>query len=223
MLEKAEYSNDPDVVTNIFSKKEKQVVFVPTGRADDFTDPSYHLPHFYELWACWDTVYSEFWSDAASTSREYWKKSVHPVTGLAPDYSKFDGTPFAPWGDHDKFQYDAWRVAMNIAMDYVWFARDEWAVEQSNRILNFFYSLGVKDYGHRFTLDGRQLSDDHSTGLVAMNSVACLASTNKNRREFLEDFWNVSIPTGRYRYYDGMLYMLGLLQVSGNFQIYNFQ
>ena len=54
-----------------------------------------------------------------------------------------------------------------------------------------------------------------------MNTVACLASTNDNTKDFVEDLWNVEIPTGKYRYYDGMLYMLGMLQVSGNFRIYD--
>ena len=54
-----------------------------------------------------------------------------------------------------------------------------------------------------------------------MNTVACLASTNDNAKDFVEDLWNVEIPTGKYRYYDGMLYMLGMLQVSGNFRIYD--
>jgi oligosaccharide reducing-end xylanase len=65
------------------------------------------------------------------------------------------------------------------------------------------------------------LGKDHSTGLVAMNAVAGLASTNENRRAFIEEFWNTPVPTGRYRYYGGMLYMLALLQVSGNFRIYD--
>ena len=49
MLSKVELSDDRKVVTNMFNKKEKQIVFVPAGEADDFTDPSYHVPHFYEL------------------------------------------------------------------------------------------------------------------------------------------------------------------------------
>lgn len=222
VLNKTESSNERNVVTNIFNKKEKQVVFVPSGEADDFTDPSYHLPHYYELWARWADKENQFWYDAAETSREYFKKVVNPETGLTPDYSKFDGTPYDPWGGgHDKFQFDAWRVVSNIAIDYLWFAKDEWQVTQSNKLLNFFHSKGVKTYGNNFTLDGTQFSNDHSTGLVAMNAAACLASTNDNRKDFIDDLWNAKIPTGKYRYYDGMLYMLGLLQVSGNFKIYD--
>jgi oligosaccharide reducing-end xylanase len=70
-------------------------------------------------------------------------------------------------------------------------------------------------------LDGRKLADDHSAGLVAMNAVACLASTNVNRKDFVEELWNTPVPSGPYRYYDGLLYMMAMLQVSGNFKIHD--
>jgi oligosaccharide reducing-end xylanase len=223
MLSKTEFSDDPKVITNMFSKKEKMVVFVPAGEADDFTDPSYHVPHFYELWALWDDNNNQFWSDAAKVSRGYLKKATHPKTGLAPDYSHFDGTPYNPWnGGNDNFQFDAWRVAMNVAVDYQWFKRDEWAVEQSNRLLNFFYAEGIKDYVGVYTLDGtKKLSTDHNPGLVSMNAVAALAATNQNRKDFVDELWNLPVPAGLGRYYDGCLYMLAMLQVSGNFKIYH--
>jgi oligosaccharide reducing-end xylanase len=150
------------------------------------------------------------------------KKTLHPVTGLAPDYAQFDGKPYStPWNPSAaNFQYDAWRVAMNVAVDYVWFKKDDWAVAQSNRLLDFFMSVGLKTHGNVFTLDGKQLINDHSLGLVSMNAVAALASTNENRKLFVEELWNADVPTGQYRYYDSVLYMLGMLQVSGNFRIY---
>ena len=110
---------------------------------------------------------------------------------------------------------------MNVAIDWVWFKKDPWEVTQSNRLLNFFHSQGTDTYGNQYTLDGKKLGEDHSAGLVAMNAVAALASTNENRKEFVEDFWNTPIPSGFYRYYDGMLYMLAMLQVSGNFRIHD--
>jgi oligosaccharide reducing-end xylanase len=222
MLNKADSSDSPHVITNMFSKKEKQVVFVPIGNADDFTDPSYHLPHFYELWGRWADKDNKFWCEAASVSRSFLKKTVNPETGLAPDYAKFDGTPYN-WfnrGNND-FRFDAWRVAMNIAIDYEWFAKEKWEVTQSDKLLNFFYSQGVSRYGNQYLLNGKELGEDHSTGLVAMNAVAALAATFDKRNEFVQQLWDVEIPNGLYRYYDGMLYMLGLLQVSGNFRIYN--
>jgi oligosaccharide reducing-end xylanase len=210
-----------EIVTNMFNKKEKLVAFVPEAQANHFTDPSYQLPHFYELWARWADEDNHFWCDAAWASRKLLQKAAHPVTGLMPDYTHFDGTPVSPWaGGHDDFRFDAWRVGMTVAIDWIWFEKDEWEVTQSNRLLDFFHSQGTDAYGNQYTLDGKKLGEDHSAGLVAMNAVAALASTNDNRREFVQELWNTPVPAGFYRYYDGMLYMLAMLQVSGKFRIY---
>jgi oligosaccharide reducing-end xylanase len=221
MLNKVESSDNDTTVTNMFNKTEKQVVFVPVGNADDFTDPSYHVPHFYELWARRADENADFWKEAASVSRMFLKKAAHPETGLTPDYANFDGTPTDFFnGGHDDFRFDAFRTAMNIAVDYIWFGRDEWAVEQNNRMLNFFTSEGLDEYVNQYTLDGKRLSSDRSSGLIAMNAAACLAATVENRKDFVQALWNIPVPTGRYRYYDGLLGMLAMLQLSGNFQIY---
>lgn len=222
MLNKIPESDNESDITNMFNIKEKMVVFVPNGAADKFTDPYYHFPHYYELWAKWADKNNDFWAACAEKSRAFWKLNIHPKTGLASDYAKFDGTPYeSQWGgNHDEFRYDAWRVGMNIALDYIWFAKDPWQIEQSNRMLNFFYSQGIDTYASLYTVDGKVIPSDHSIGLVAMNAAAALAATIEQRREFVEAFWNAQIPEGIYRYYDGTLYMLAMLLVSGNFKIY---
>jgi oligosaccharide reducing-end xylanase len=211
------------IATNMFDPEHKQVVFVPSsGRASQFTDPSYHLPHYYELWTRWADEDNEFWAEAAIASREFFKKATHPETGLMSDYAEFDGAPADPWGGgHDAFRFDAWRNGMNVAVDYAWFAADEWEVEQSDRLLNFFYDQGINSYANQYTLEGEALSSDHSLGLVATNAVAGLAATTDKTPEFVQKLWEASPPTGTWRYYDGMLYMLGLLNASGNFRIYS--
>ncbi len=210
-----------DGVTNMFNRKVKLVVFVPTDRANQFTDPSYQLPHYYELWSRWAERDNDFWREAATASRALLRKAANPETGLSPDYCNFDGTQVKWWrGGHEDFRFDAWRVAMNAAMDYEWFGKDEWEVTECNKLLDFFRGQGINDYGSQYTLDGKRLGKDHSTGLVAMNAVAALASTNADRKEFVKALWDAKIPSGLYRYYDGMLYMMAMLQVSGNFRIY---
>lgn len=72
-------------------KDNKLIKFVPNC---DWSDPSYHLAHFYELFALWaDEEDRPFWKEAAEASREYLKKACHPVTGLAAEYANYDGTP----------------------------------------------------------------------------------------------------------------------------------
>jgi len=109
---------------------------------------------------------------------------------------------------------------MNVAVDWIWFARDEWAIEQSNRLLDFFHSEGLERYANQYTLDGKPLSAERSPGLIAMNSVAALAATTPLRTAFVRAVWEQPVPDGPGRYYDGLLHMLALLQLSGNFRIY---
>ncbi len=209
-------------VSNMFNARHHLVAFVPSKNADHFSDPSYQTPHFYELWARWAALDNGFWCDAASASRTLLNRTADTATGLSPDYCNFDGTPVVSWpGQHNDFRFDAWRVGMNQAIDWVWFAKDRGEVNRSNRLLSFFHSQGEESYGNQYSLGGTKLSNDHSTGLVAMNASACLASTLDIRRTFVRQLWDANTPSGLYRYYDGMLYLLGMLQVSGNFRIYD--
>jgi oligosaccharide reducing-end xylanase len=210
-------------VTDMFDRTEKQVVFVPRGPGARFTDPSYHLPAFYELWARWAAAPEDraFCAELAATSRALFKKSAHPKTGLMPDYANFDGTPHvAPWPGHEDFRYDAWRTLSNPALDYSWWAADPWAVLQSNRVLTFLASQGP-DCPDRFKIDGTPVSKKVNTsGLVAMAATAGLAADPDIARPFVQRLWDLPMPTGRFRYYDGLLTMLALLEASGNFRIY---
>jgi len=207
----------------IFEPEKKMVRFTPDVANWNHTDPSYHLPAFYELWAQVGPVKDrEFWKEAASVSRNFFQRAAHPVTGLAPDYANFDATPWAaPWNKNSvDFQADSWRNVMNWSVDWAWWRKDARQRELSDRIQSFFESKGVSSYGNRFKLDGTQIGNDHSTGLVAVNAVAGLAATHPRSKLFVEAFWNAPVPTGQYRYYDGMLYLLAMLHCSGEFRIW---
>ncbi len=223
MLHQDLYAGQYSGVTPMINKTHKQIVFVPYASAAEFTDPSYHLPAFYELWAKWANEDNSLWLEVALASRELFKKTCHTNTGLSPDYANFDGTPKTGWGDHHRFEYDAWRTIMNISIDYYWWKKDSWAVTQANRLLNFFYNEGVTTYGNRYELDGTKVGTPHSPGLVAMNATAALISTHPNRLAFVQDLWNIQPTTGTWRYYDGCLYLLGLLHVSGKFRAWGIE
>ena len=79
----------------LFDENNKMVLFVPeSGRGPSYTDPSYHLPAFYELWARWGPAEDrDFWLGAAQASRDYFSKVANPDTGLTPHDSNFDGSP----------------------------------------------------------------------------------------------------------------------------------
>jgi len=206
-------------ITNMFDEKEKQVVFVPYAASAKHTDPSYHLPSFYQLWSYWANNKRWFWAEVADKSREMFPKFAHPTTGLMPDYANFDGTPTG--GSHADFRFDAWRCAMNMGMDYAWFKASEVQVTLINRLHNFFASKGVESYKNQYSLSGNELSGGaHSPGLVACNAGGALASNQKVAWEFIDDFFKITLTSGQYRYYDGLLYFMNYLHLSGNFKIY---
>jgi oligosaccharide reducing-end xylanase len=207
----------------IFHPEHRMIRFTPDRENSEHTDASYHLPAFYELWARFGPALArEFWQEAAAVSRDYFYRAAHPQTGLTPEYGNFDGTPWAaPWHPGaTNFLADAWRTAMNWSMDWAWWQADPRQKELSNRLQAFFASQGMEAYGSRYTLAGRPLGKDHSTGLVAMNAVASLAATHPRARRFVEEFWSAPIPSGQYRYYDGMLYLLAWLHCSGEFRVW---
>lgn len=210
-------------LTNMFNLDEKKVVFVPQYDNADYSDPSYHLPAFYDLWALWAKQDNQFWADAADTSRVYLHKAMHPNTGFTTDYMTFDAKPqettFNDRSHH--FSGDSWRVAMNVAMDCSWWGQEDWHSERLDSLLEFVSSKGTR-YQSQFTQDGELLSPNwEGTGFYAMNGVAPLGATTQNSWDFIKKSWSLQIPTGTYRYYDGLLYLLGFLNTAGEYKIWN--
>ena len=62
---------------NMFNKEHKMPVFCPIGNAATFSDPSYHLPAFYEVWAREAEQDNDFWSEAAEASRQHFKDATN--------------------------------------------------------------------------------------------------------------------------------------------------
>jgi oligosaccharide reducing-end xylanase len=206
------------------------ILFVPEVSPAPFTDPSYHLPAFYELWARWGPEEDRpFWEHAAEVSRAFFVKTTNPETGLAPSYANFDGTPHANrFPQSGEFGYDAWRTASNWSVDWSWWQKAPAEQELSDHIQKFFAAQGIEKYGPVFTLDGKDLGattglthEDHPAGLVGTNAVAGLAAADRKRAtQFTEALWHTPIPSGQNRYYDGMLYLMSLMHLSGEFRIW---
>ncbi|MCU1247750.1 MAG: hypothetical protein JWQ49_779 [Edaphobacter sp.] len=215
----------PRIVTvgPMVNEEAKMILFVPGSDRNTFTDPSYHLPGFYELWSRWGPIEDRsFWAQASEASRAFFPKTTNPSTGLAPDYANFDGTPRAGFNPMSaNFAYDSWRTASNWSVDYSWWHKSPDEPILSDRIQKFLLAQGISTFADRYTLDGKPLSQRHSPGMVATTATASLAATpGDTSKAFLTALWNTSIPSGEQRYYDGMLYMMSLLHCSGNFRIW---
>jgi oligosaccharide reducing-end xylanase len=220
----------PHTVGAEMNQDPPMIKFVPEVSPHEFTDPSYHLPAFYELWARWGPEDDRaFWASAAEASRALFPKAANPETGLVPNFIKFDGSPMSgPFAQRATvFGYDAWRTASNWSVDWSWWRKSPTEQTLSDHIQNFFESQGMDSYGPMFTLDGqpqkpdpRVTHEEHPEGLVATNAVAGLAATDREReKRFTEALWNTKIPSGQSRYYDGMLYLMSLMHAGGEFRI----
>jgi endo-1,4-beta-D-glucanase Y len=221
-LSKVQSKTGAGGINNLFNTNSKLITFGPNTGSYDYTDPSYNLPGFFELWGRWSTSNKTFWQQTPAASRKLIRDASHPTSGLTTDYSNFDGTPKTTSfnSSSHRFMYDAWRTIMNLGMDYQWFQADAQQPVIAERYLNFFKNQG-SNYRNHYDWNGSNAGGDHSTGLVACNAVASLAVNNTAlTTPFVQEFWNIGLPTGTYRYYDGVLYMLAMLNCSGDFKIW---
>ena len=218
----------------------KLITFTPDGFGQRFTDPSYHIPAFYEVWAKWaDDGRSDFWMECAQKSRELLHKCTNAQTGLNGDQCQFDGSemqmprfpgmPQRPEGaprrnGNNNFRYDSWRVPMNIALDYEWSCADaEWQRAYGERIQNFLYSQGIDTFVDQYRVDGTLPEGNeilqaggfrklrHSIGLVATSAAASVMCSHDKRREFIKALWEAKHVPFEDGYFDA--YYDGLLRL----------
>ncbi len=184
-----------------------------------FSDPSYHLPHFYELFSRWaDESDRPFWARAAIKSREYLTIACHPETGLAPEYAHYDGTPESSRG-HGDFFSDAYRVAMNIGLDSLWFGKRPEYKRITDHLQSFLFD---KEPYMTYRIDGTPVEPPalHPTAVIATTAAASLATDTVLSKEWVHKFWNTPLRTGERRYYDNCLYFFCMLMLAGEYHIY---
>ena len=218
----------------------KLITFTPDGFGQQFTDPSYHIPAFYEVWAKWaDDGRSDYWLECAEKSREFLHKCINEQTGLNADMCQYDGSEMqmprfpgmrqqpnqAPHRNGaNNFRYDSWRVPMNIALDYEWSSKDgEWQRQYGEKIQNFFYSQGVDTFVDQYRTDGTLPEGNeilqaggfrklrHSIGLVATVAAASVMCSHEKSKAFVDALWNAKHEPFEDGYFDA--YYDGLLRL----------
>ncbi|HEY8659782.1 MAG TPA: glycosyl hydrolase family 8 [Hanamia sp.] len=222
-----------DGIYSIINIQHKQITFTPEGNNYNFTDPSYQLPAFFEVWALYaKDGHEQFYRDCADTARAFLHRACSSPTGLNADQTSFDGKPFARGKMKPAFRYDSWRVPMNIAMDYNWFGNDrKWQQNYAERIQHFFKSKGINSFDDQFNLDGSKpewilpaggfQKLRHSLGLLA--TAATTEMIRKDNFDFVHALWNAKLQPysdGYFDpYYDGLLYLFSLMHLSGKYQL----
>ena len=228
--------NGTDRITNVINVEQKKITFVPDSSGYNWTDPSYFLPAFFEVWAEYaEDGHKQFYRDCADSARAFLHRACSSGTGLNADATEFSGVPRS-FGRrfHAAFRFDSWRVPMNIAMDYSWFAKDrEWQQDYCRRIQNFLFCRGIDSFVDQYNIDGtppqfilpaggyRELR--HSLGFVATSAAASIMGTQAKSWKFVDAVWNAKLepyPDGYFDpYYDGILYLFSLMHLSGNYRI----
>lgn len=213
---------DALVTKGAFDQGNHLVKFGPT--CCNYSDPSYVLPAFYEVWACFDTKNQQFWKQAVTAGRTHLQRATDRPNGLAPYLSNYDGSPHQ---NGSYFDTDAWRVVGNIMMDYNLYNQDAWKVDFANRFADFFDMQRDKELiPAQFELNGdvrikdgmREEYAELAKGLWSQNAFVAYAVEPEQGRTYVQTLWDLPLPTGQYRYYDGVLYMLSMLHLSGNFR-----
>ena len=195
------------------------IKFIP-DRPD--TDASYHLPHFYELFALLaDEQDRPFWRKAAIESRKYQNLACDKDTGMAPEKGEFDGTPSSN-PSRSQFYSDAYRVAMNIGLDAAWFNKDARLGDIIDKLQTYFSENTKLGEYNSYTIKGEPLDVPamHPYAIIATNAAGSLASRGKYRMDWVKYFWDLPLRKGDRRYYDNCLYFFSLLMLAGRYRIY---
>ena len=164
------------------------IKFVPET---PFTDPSYHLPHFYELFARMaDEQDRPFWKKAAEESRKFLSITCDKHTGMASEYTEFDGTPKLLFHKKWQFYSDAYRVAMNIGLDAAWFGGDERLGDIADKLQAYFSENTKLGAYQAYTIKGEPFDEPamHPVAIIATNAAGSLAAKGKYRMDWVRDF-----------------------------------
>jgi len=197
----------------MWDPKTKLIRFVPNLA---FSDPSYHLPHFYDRFAKLANGDDRaFWQSAAQASRAYLEKTCDPHTGMAPEYAHMDGQPETEHG-HGDFFSDAYRVAMNIGLDTGWNGPQPAYRAIADHLQSFLW--GREPY-QTYTIQGEAKEPQalHPTAIIATTAAASLATDTPLSREWVLRFWQTPPRKGERRYYDNCLYFFCLLMLAGRY------
>lgn len=191
------------------------IEFVPDS---GFTDPSYHVPHFYRLFAqVADERDRSRWLDIEQASLVFLPLAMHPLTGMCPEYSTYEGEPIYGM-DHHYFYSDSYRTILNVVLSGSWPEREklQWMSDRAAALTEFFCAIPTGDF-RRYEIDGTDggINSLHPVGLLATLGSAYMLNQSDESSVLAERFWETDLQTGARRYYDNFLYAFSFLALAG--------
>lgn len=215
-------------------------------RNNTTVDPSYILPAFYTLFAKWSGNHNGDWANIAKAGRRHLAICVNTSTGLMVG-SPTTNIPFDwdAWRTAQNIVQDIWmsdlyfngaaRAEYGDWRGSITGSDKSFITNWCNTFLGFWEKKrDSKGYWPLWSLDGQTKFGDANQnktglrpGLAAMNAYAANYATAKAPDgtllsvKFAQDLWDIEPPTdNQYIYYDGLLYMLGMLHATGNWKIF---
>jgi len=120
------------------------IVFSPS--VANVTDPSYNIPAFYNYFAARVTAQADkdYWTNAATVSRSFLQTHLStapsglPTFLASPAGSYLSGNLFTGQANPAQYyEYDAWRVALNVALDAHLMGAQAWQKTAIDKIHTF--------------------------------------------------------------------------------------
>ncbi len=173
---------------------------------------NYLMPAFYDFWAERQPNRAEYWRGIANRSREILEEVPEAKTGLIPETVTFEGERVLGF---DNYINITSRTLLNVTLDQTWHQPGGWIATNNERLLDFFLSIGIEDYVAEYYSNGLPYNGFNTLAHRSLVALAAGTSRKPEHDAFLEDLLVQEIPTGQFRYYDGLLYLLALIVLSG--------
>jgi len=204
-----------DNIANVFDATTALAREQPNLATAGYTRSSLQMPGAYLLWA--QASGDPFWLRAAVAGRALLVASADPTTGLWPMRNYFDGSAASGF---DIYRSQGYRTQFNLALDAAWGGGNTAQTALADRVLGFFTKQGLNTYGSAYSTAGTVLDPTRDVALVAANGALASAASAANRSAFVSAVWSQAVPTGVTRYYGGIMYLMSLLVLSGQYRIY---
>lgn len=186
-----------------------------SGGGRDIVNLSYFTPAWFRLYDAF--LEEEKWSQLIEPGYEALMATDGAGSGLAPDWSTFDGQPAFDYCDRYgrsrescryEMRYDAIRVPWRIGLDCLWFGDDR-ACGWSRRGAAFLNTRNEPDFARMYDMQGNPVVEYRDEAMLGMWIFSALAGDDNELQNRMEwDLYNLATRdlsngffTGREAYY----------------------
>jgi endoglucanase len=223
------YKSDAQTLIKAIKEKEVEAGTFVLKPGDMFggsniTNPSYFAPGYYRVFGAF-TNDRKFWDDVANKSyviiNDNLKKNG-AKGGLVSDWCKATGEHSNDASGYKNagklYLYDAARTPWRIAMDYVWYGKQE-AKDYAKKCSDFVRVdlKGTKNIKDGYNQNGTAIDNNHNSTFVG--AFACAAMAGDNQNHLNESYADLKSLNDADYYFNQTLKSLYLLLLTGNFYV----